>query len=635
MPGFGSLNTATSGLSSAQAGLIVTGHNVSNMAIPGFTRQQTLQNTFRPMNIGYSGRGVLQVGRGSNIAAIRQIRNTFLDVQFRDTARRVGFHDVKADAGVQIQTILGELQGDFSTQRIIEDMRLALNELTMYLPGLDTRGSFISTAVTFVNKMQNIHNRITAYQQNLNDEVISSVHEINRLTTEIAQLNTRISASIASGDRPNDLLDRRNLALDQLSFLVSTETHLRLDGKVDVFTNGHELVVGGTSSNLGLRQTSPGSNFVEPVFTNATHILPLDAPGRPLFRFTGPIHVDPYNGNDHGRLKSLLAVRGDRPVNHTTAAQVEATRPDPANFPGGINDPDYRRAVNQFRHDSFNVNHAFIPQILGELDHIFHHIVTMINEATAPTQPLTVDIDDGMGGTITVANAPWILSDPLDPTSPLIRNPGYTGPFALDQETQGVEVFSRRSIPRFGIIRRDDGPPPEYEFAFIPEGYMRDVTTSDPVVFIPDPNSPPPNVSSMYTLGNIVLNPIFSDAAGYTMLTFSRSGDIEDASVIFELLEQWDRNFAGVENQSVDSAYRNLVLSLANVTRESQSELTAAMGGLENVDGNRRMTSAVSLDEEMTAMMRFQHAYNGAARMLSVIDSMIETVIMRLGAGRG
>jgi len=632
MPGFGSLNTATSGLRSAQAGLIVTGHNVSNMSVPGFSRQQTLQSTFRPMNIGYSGRGHLQVGMGGNVQAIRQVRNTFLDTQFRATARRVGFHDVRTDAGFQMQTILGELQGDFTTQRIIEDMRLALNELTLYLPGLDTRGSFISTAVTFVNKMQNIHNRINAYQQNLNEDVISTVHEINRLTTEIAQLNESIAASMASGDRPNDLLDRRNLALDQLSFLVSTETHLRPDGKVDVFTNGLELVVGGHNMRLGLRQTAPGSNFVEPVFTNSTEILPLDAPGRPLFRFFGPIDTDPYSGNDHGRLKSLLATRGDRPITYASAAQVEATRPDPTAFLGGVNDPDYRRALAQFRHDSFMVNHALIPRFLGELDMIFHHIVTMINEATAPVNPPTVDIDDGAGGTITVPNAPYMLSDPTDPTSPLIRNPGYTGPFALDQETQGVEVFSRRNMPRFGIIRTAPGV---YEFAHIPEGFMREVPVSEPPIFIPDPNSPPPGFASMYTLGNIILNPIFSTAEGYTMLAFSRSGDIEDASAIFDLLEQWDNNFMGIPNLSVDSAYRRFIIDLANETRDSETELTSTMGALENVDNRRRMASAVSLDEEMTSMMRFQHAYNSAARMLSVIDSMIEVVVNRLGAGRG
>ena len=637
MPGFGSLNTAVSGLNAAQAGLIVTGHNVSNVATPGFTRQQTLQNTFRPMNIGNSGRGTLQVGLGTNIAAIRQVRNTFLDVHFRNAAQRIGFHDAKAEAGNQLQSILGELQGDFTAQRILQDMRDALNELTIYLPGLDTRGNFISTAISFVNKMNNIHSRMVGYQNNLNDEVVGAVHEVNRLTTEIADLNVRISASMASGDRPNDLLDRRNLALDQLSFLVGAEVHHRHDGMVDVMVDGQQLISGGFSNRLGLRFTSPGSNFVEPVFTNSPAILDWDAGARPLFRFSGPVNT--LNNNDQGRLKALLVVRGDRPVNYNTPAQVAAMRPDPTDlvsFPLGTADPAFRVANEAYIRASFNIRHAFIPSMLSELDHLFHNIVSMINEATAPTQPPTVNIevDDGSGGsmTITVANAPYRLTNPANPAS-LVRNPGYTGPFALDQETQGIEVFSRQGLPRFGVIRTAPGL---YEFAHIPPGFMRDVSvTTEPYIFIPDPASPPPLVSSMYTLGNVVINPIFSTADGYTMLTFAGPEGIEDAAPIHDLLREWTRGFAGVANQSVESAYDQFVMRLANTTRKSETQLRAETTNLNSVDNDRKAVSAVSIDEEMAGMIKFQHAYNSSARMLSVIDSMIETIVMRLGAGRG
>ena len=635
MPGFSSLNTAVSGLNAARAGLFVTGHNVSNVATPGFTRQQTLQHSFRTTTIGNSPRGPLQVGLGTDISAIRQIRNQFLDVRFRNSAKRVGFHDAMTDAGHQLQSILGELQGDFTTQRILQDMRDALNELTLYLPGLDTRGNFISTATSFVNKMHNIHSRITAYQQNINDEVASSVQEINRLTTEIANLNSLISASLASGDRPNDFLDRRNLALDQLSFLVGIDVFQRHDGMIDVMTDGQLLVFGDDARRLGLRFTGPGTNFVEPVFTNSPTTLDWDAAFRPLFRFSGPVNA--LAENDHGRLKALLVIRGDRPTHYYSPAQVAAMRPDPndlVSFPLGAADPAFRVANEAFIRANFNVNHAFIPSMLSELDMLFHNIITMINEATAPTVPEFVD--DGFGNM--VRNVPYILVDETDPSLGLVRNPHYTGPFALDQETQGVEVFSRQSLPRFGIVNTGvetflGSGVFIHEFMHIGPTFIRDVSAgNDPPIFI---DTGVRQVTSMYTLGNIVVNPVFSTADGYTMLSFSRSGDIEDASAIHDLLHQWTSNFMGNPNQSVESAYRQFVIGLASRTQESETELRAETTHLTSVDNDRKAISAVSLDEEMTNMMRFQHSYNSAARMLSIIDSMIETIVMRLGAGRG
>ena len=628
MPGFGSLNTAVSGLNAARAGLIVTGHNVSNVATPGFTRQQTLQNNFRPLNLGHSGRGMLQVGLGTDITAIRQIRNQFLDIRFRASAKRVGFHDVKTEAGQQLQSILGELHGDFTAQRILQDMRDSLNELTINLSALDTRGSFISTAISFVNKMNNIHARVLAYQNNLNDEVTSAVQEINKLTTDIADLNSRIAASKASGDRPNDLLDRRNLALDQLSFLIGIDVYNRVDGMVDVITNGQTIVFGDDSRRLGLRFTGPGTSFVEPVFTNSPTILPYDVPFRPLFRFSGPVNA--LAENDHGRLKALLVTRGDRLVNYHTPIDVADMRPDPNDpifIPGGAAHPDFRIAQEAYIRASFNARHAFIPSMMIELDTLFHNIITMINEAAAPTVPEFVD--DGTGNM--VRNVPYMLTLASDPNS-LVRNPHYTGPFALDQETQGVEIFSRQALPRFGVVRTAVGV---YEFMHIPPGFIRDVDAgNDPPIFIADPAGGV-SLASRYTLGNIVVNPIFSTVAGYTMLTLAGPRGIEDAEPVLNLLNQWTNNFMGVENQSVDSAYRQFVVRLGNRTQESETELRAEMTHLNSVDNDRKAVSAVSLDEEMTAMMRFQHSYNAAARMLSVIDSMIETIVMRLGAGRG
>lgn len=45
----------------------------------------------------------------------------------------------------------------------------------------------------------------------------------------------------------------------------------------------------------------------------------------------------------------------------------------------------------------------------------------------------------------------------------------------------------------------------------------------------------------------------------------------------------------------------------------------------------RQATAGVSLDEEMMNMIRFQHAYNAAARYITTIDETIEVIVNRMG----
>ena len=49
------------------------------------------------------------------------------------------------------------------------------------------------------------------------------------------------------------------------------------------------------------------------------------------------------------------------------------------------------------------------------------------------------------------------------------------------------------------------------------------------------------------------------------------------------------------------------------------------------VDGARNAASGVNLDEEMIAMVQYQHAYSASARFLSAINDMLDTLINKVG----
>ncbi|THE12342.1 flagellar hook-associated protein FlgK [Bacillus timonensis] len=84
---------------------------------------------------------------------------------------------------------------------------------------------------------------------------------------------------------------------------------------------------------------------------------------------------------------------------------------------------------------------------------------------------------------------------------------------------------------------------------------------------------------------------------------------------------------------SVQSYYESLIGSMGVDSQEAirMSENSAVLK--DSVENRRQSVSAVSLDEEMTNMIKFQHAYNGSARMITVLDEMLERIINGLGTG--
>ncbi len=701
MSRFSSLSIAVSGMNAAQAALYVTGHNMSNSATVGYSRQQVMQTDFTPINVGVNGLGVMQMGLGTNVAAIRQVRDKFLDESYRFEVKRVGFYSVKTAVGQEVESILGELEGEYAAQRVLEDMWDAINELSLDLSGIGTRGTFINTAVSFVNKANDVYEKLFAEQNNLNQQIKDTVFEVNSLVERVNQLNIKIMQASASGDRPNDFLDERNYCLDRLAMLMDIDVTEGRYGQVDITSGGNELLVGGFINKIGLKYTAKDFAFVEPVFTRSETILPYTSNAKPLYNLTGQVNA--IRSNDNGTLKALLVARGSTTCNYasypivpkppTVPTPITApTKPDAADFGGDLQDPAYLEALGQYeevdlpkyqkdyvkyqndlakyekdfaqfekeviavgekykltnvpqkpnpadypgldtdpayiaalsaykteivnyanialektlknipdyQRDVFNATQAIIPRVQMEFDALINNLVKMINEAVAPTEPKYVKtgnmVDDGFGNLVPelVENVPYFKDG--------TKNEFYSGPYALDKETQGIEVFVRKgNTPRFN-----------------PE-------TGEPIY------EDKTNMYSLYTIGNIEINPIFAEASGYTFLCLSPSRDVEDTNLILDLMYDWKFNFGGKKDNSVERTYAKLVNGVATETRESETFLQSQTVITNQVNNIRLSMSGVSLDEELTNMMKFQHAYNSAAKILNVIDEMIDKIVNGTG----
>lgn len=535
-----SMSTALSGLRAAQAGLSVTGHNVSNSSVTGYTRQQAIQQDFSSLTIGSSNVGSLkmQVGLGTQIGAIRQIRNKFYDINYREQNSAGNFYARKYTAGEEINNIIGETQTDYRAQKAIDGLWVSVNELIKNPEGIETRQTFIQSAITFLDRMADISRNLFEYQLNLNEQVKQEVEKINANVEKIALLNEKIQQIESDGSRANDLRDERNLLLDELSGYIDIEVkEVPIPGsfasRMDILVNGNELLVNNIPNKIGLKYANGEYPFYEPVFTNSKEILPADDTSKPVFGNIKSEDLGKYSQNAKGSLKGLLISRGYKIGNYTTEN----------------NEPE-------------EFNNFLITKVQAEIDTLVHEVVKLINEKA---------VGKGLDG------------------------------------QPGIPIFVRKNIATDGTGILDQNG-----------NY---ITPEDPKKF-----------ETLFTLNNIEINPRLLESDGYNKLGFSASGDKGDTKILEEISKLWKEGNTNLEGASIDGFYKKIITDFAVEIQDARERLDSQINSINLTENKRLSLSAVSLDEELSNMLKFQHAYNSAAKVINVIDSMIDKIVN--GTGR-
>lgn len=116
------------------------------------------------------------------------------------------------------------------------------------------------------------------------------------------------------------------------------------------------------------------------------------------------------------------------------------------------------------------------------------------------------------------------------------------------------------------------------------------------------------------------------------LIAASESGDSGDGGNAVNLSGVYTNIDVGLGNKtSVKSYYESIIGEMGVVTQEANRMVNNSQVLRQQVQRNRDAVSAVSLDEEMTNMIKFQHAYNAAARSMTAVDEMLDQIINRMG----
>jgi len=238
------LNIGLSGLSAAKTNLSVTGHNITNVNTPGYSRQDTVQQTRAPQ---FSGVGY--IGSGTSLVDIRRSYSEFLTTQLRSsTALNT---DVKAYKS-QIDQLDGLLAGSTtgitpSLQSFFSAMQTAAEDPA----NIPARQLVLAEAEGLTRRFNNIYDNINSQNEFINKQMQSVTEQVNSLAGTVAQLNKAIAGVGANGHPPNDLLDARDEAVRQLSTFIGVTVVPQDNNSLNLFIgSGQPLVVGGEANRI-------------------------------------------------------------------------------------------------------------------------------------------------------------------------------------------------------------------------------------------------------------------------------------------------------------------------------------------------------------------------------------------------
>ncbi|MBP8989609.1 MAG: flagellar hook-associated protein FlgK [Clostridia bacterium] len=242
MSSFFGLNIARSALTMAQKGLDVTGHNIANANTVGYSRQRLLTSAVEPPVLG-SRFAVTSAatGGGVKILTVDQIRNPFLDAQYRQEYNLASQWSTRAEHLSYIESLFDELS-DTGLTKALSQFADSLQELSRDPSNMEYRTNLLQQSLKLVETFHHYSKQQSDKLSELDQTVVTLTSQVNDITRSIADLNKTIAQYELGGQQANDLRDQRNVLLDRLAGLIDYRCQEDEMGRLKV-TIGYQTLI--------------------------------------------------------------------------------------------------------------------------------------------------------------------------------------------------------------------------------------------------------------------------------------------------------------------------------------------------------------------------------------------------------
>ncbi|MET0063301.1 MAG: flagellar hook-associated protein FlgK [Candidatus Thiodiazotropha endolucinida] len=645
------LSIGVSGLIANRHALDTTGHNISNVNTEGYSRQRIDFNTREPFlsPAGYLGTGVesSEIQRQYDSFVAGQMRTSLTvssDLRaYYGEAQRLDDLVADPDAGIQptIQNFFDALQGLADDPTSIPARQLALTE-----------------AESMADRFHYFNQQFDDTRTRTNGQIGYNVGEINRLAQNIADINADIK--LAYGSTPNDLLDKRDQLVNELSEQVDIQILQQTDGAYNVFIGrGQPLVMDTTAATLGTQPSGLDPSHLEITFNYSfgTQIITDQISGGTiggLLRFRNEI-LDPTQDRvglvalgiaDQLNTQHQLGLDLDGLVGgalfNTSSVQV---LPQPGN--GSSITVDYDN-VSNLTGNSYELIYDGADFILQNLvsgttqtlaagSNIVDGLDININAAGAitgdtfliqPTRTASLDIDLlindvrrlAAGGPVQVRPAVDGNGNPLNGGDARVTQPANSSMAGLplaggdiqlvydDQggPTSGFEVYYPGSVP--GVDPFDD---------FIVYDNLNTAAIAGTQV--------PSAQFAAYGGISFAISGVPADGDSFTISNNTNGSSDNRNALSLQNLQNQNLLLGGTA--TFDATYIQMVSDVGSKTRHAELNLGAQESLLVRSQEAMAEISGVNLDEEAAKLIQFQQAYQASAQVISVAGTLFDTLL--------
>lgn len=620
---FNTLALGYSALTAAQIGFDTTGHNIANAESEGYTRQRVVNAAAVPVNTSAGN-----VGNGVQVINIARIFDSFVFDRFIDVTASKEHSDFT-------KSILNELSSYFPEIDGVGIKVQLSNYYDMWQTFADNpdndamKLSLSREAVSLSTSIRELQDRVVALQKSVNDQMVSNVNEINQLAKELADINKEIGISEAGNAyMANDLRDKRSSIEEKLSKLIGAkalngqiESNTGIDSNLNEGTGSYSLSVGGFNIvdgasyhpiklesaknqdgyyDLYYERQDGSLIYMSDAITGGRVGAMLDLRGRDLQGYS-------YNSKEAGVLQDVIAeldafAKGIIESTNNLYAASSATRMDSNSFMINSNDP-ISSMVEGIKNGSFDV-------VIYDVDgsEVARRSVVINSSTTfsgaAGTNSIEGQIskvfDDNNDG-----NANNDVNSFLKYDFKQLPNGSSTISFSMDQLFIGMGY-------RFAI--EDNLTTSSYDSGSNFAGALGlnrffDGNDARSMKLNADLERNPTKIAA----GFVPLSGDSRLALGMVQQQFEKYSFRLDSSVSF--------------SSTIYAMFDTISTEVGIKTKEARMANDTIVAKYNATELEFSSISKVSIDEELTNLIRYQTSYGAASKIITTIDQMMQTLL--------
>lgn len=597
------------------------GHNISNANTEGYSRQRVQLKEFDPLyrpDLERPERAGM-IGQGIDVQSITRIRDEMLDQRITAQQNQESYWDTRSKYYTMIEQIYNE-PDEVSVRSNMDKFWESWQELSVNPESQAARQAVVTRGESLSDSIKSKWENLMGVGSLINSDIVSTVKQINSYANQIAAVNSEIVRSRGVGDNPNDLLDRRDLLVDKLSKLANITTDRRDPDEFMVHLDGKVLVQGGVARNFDLVSLTDNNGYEKLVWADTREDVSVSG----------------------GTLGALIELR-DVDVRN----EIQSLNTMTMNFSDLVNDV-HRNAygANNVTGLDFFTQHSFVENVNGNFDRngdgVLDHSYIFRFTGTTTLNPQE---QIGFEGVMTFSGPSGNVQVPYHPTDTVetvinrINDSNGEVKAYLDRNNNLVlKGTTAQNIenPDFVIRHVEDS-------GFFLTGYSGilaasgadgayDFARADAVDSLAGAQfavSPVLNPAGYIEVNGVIKNDVKSVAAAFR----DDSGNVNagDGRAAVEIASIRNTKVMIGHERTLDDYFADSVTNVGLKGEQAENNLKSHMAIMNDLRTMRDSISGVNIDEELSDIIKFQHGYNAAAKFVTIWDSLIDTVINRLG----